>query len=151
MKVINIHRLQLQFTANSLTKGSPSKQANSAINQINRVIDGALPGLGAELISHRDEVEIETDEVEGQGPCRVDLSKSNKVLALQVAQRMYQNGELLDLSPNPQPQSKWHVDLSDDTGNTVETFAFKSEKTGIAFINLVIEINNLLNTQNYVK
>jgi hypothetical protein len=60
MKVITIHRLELQFDANQITCGSSQKQAEQAVEFINRVLLREPFGLNAQLIVHRDEIEIET-------------------------------------------------------------------------------------------
>lgn len=151
MKVINVHRLQLQFGANILTKGSAEKQADAAINKVNTLLEGCLPGLKASLIAHRDEIEVGCEEGDDTPPALVSLSKTHKVLALQVALRMFQNAELIDLSPNQQANGRWSVDLSDDNGNIVDSFLFLNEITGVAFINLVLEISNRLNSPQYVQ
>jgi hypothetical protein len=60
MKVIIIRRVDLQFDADQITHGDPEQQANQAIDVINLTLQREPFGLGAQLIIHRDEIEIET-------------------------------------------------------------------------------------------
>lgn len=60
MKVITIHRVEVQFDANQVTQGTAEEQANQAIEQINLTLQREPFGLGAQLIVHRDEIEVET-------------------------------------------------------------------------------------------
>ena len=60
MKVITIRRVDLQFDADQVTHGTKEQQAEQAIEQINLTLQRQPFGLGAQLIVHRDEIEIET-------------------------------------------------------------------------------------------
>jgi hypothetical protein len=60
MKVITIRRVDLQFDADQVTHGTTGEQADQAIEQINLILQRQPFGLGAQLIVHRDEIEIET-------------------------------------------------------------------------------------------
>lgn len=51
MKVITIHNLQLQFDADQMTKGTPEKQAEQAVDLINYALHRYSYGLGAQLIA----------------------------------------------------------------------------------------------------
>lgn len=62
MKTITIHRLSLQFDVDQITHGSAGKQARQAVDLINLVLQREPFGLGAQLIAHRDEIEVETEE-----------------------------------------------------------------------------------------
>ena len=59
MKVITIRRLDLQFDADQVTCGSITKQADQALELINLALQREPFGLGAQLITHRDEIEVE--------------------------------------------------------------------------------------------
>lgn len=61
-KTINIHKLQLQFDGDIITHGSAAKQAQQAINQINLILQREPMGLNAQLIAHRDEIEVECED-----------------------------------------------------------------------------------------
>ena len=60
MKVITIHRVEVQFDADQITKGTAEQQADQAIEPINLTLQREPFGLGAQLIVHRDEIEVET-------------------------------------------------------------------------------------------
>ncbi len=60
MKTITVHRLDLQFDAGQITHGNNAKQADQAIELINLTLQRDPYGLGAQLIVHRDEIEIES-------------------------------------------------------------------------------------------
>ena len=60
MKVITIHRLSLQFDAGQITHGNRDDQARRAVDLINLILQREPFGLGAQLIVHRDEIEIES-------------------------------------------------------------------------------------------
>jgi len=64
MKTITIRRLDLQFDANQLTHGSAEQQARQALELINLTLQRQPFGLGAQLFVHRDEIEIESSEVD---------------------------------------------------------------------------------------
>lgn len=59
MKVITVHRLSLQFDANQTTHGNSEQQVREAVDLINLTLQREPFGLGAQLIVHRDEIEIE--------------------------------------------------------------------------------------------
>ena len=63
MKVITIHRVEVQFDADQITKGTAEQQADQAIEQINLTLQREPFGLGAQLIVHRDEIEVETQTI----------------------------------------------------------------------------------------
>ena len=60
MKAITIHRLSLQFDAGQITHGSRDDQARQAVDIINLILQREPFGLGAQLIAHRDEIEVES-------------------------------------------------------------------------------------------
>jgi hypothetical protein len=60
MKTITIRRLDLQFDADRITHGQPAQQADLAVELINQIPQREPSGLAAQLIMHRDEIEIET-------------------------------------------------------------------------------------------
>ena len=64
MKVITIHRLSLQFDAGQITHGSRDDQARRAVELINLILQREPYGLGAQLIAHRDEIEIESRQID---------------------------------------------------------------------------------------
>lgn len=59
MKVITVHRLSLQFDASQITHGKSEQQVREAVELINLTLQREPFGLGAQLIVHRDEIEIE--------------------------------------------------------------------------------------------
>ncbi len=63
MKAITIHRVEVQFDADQVTQGTAEEQANQAIEQINLTLQREHFGLGAQLIIHRDEIEVETQTI----------------------------------------------------------------------------------------
>ena len=60
MKVITVHRLSLQFDANQVTHGKTELQVREAVNLINLTLQREPFGLGAQLIVHPDEIEVES-------------------------------------------------------------------------------------------
>jgi len=62
MKTITVRRLDLQFDAGQITHGPAAAQADRAIELINLTLQREPFGLGAQLFTHRDEIEIETHE-----------------------------------------------------------------------------------------
>ncbi|MEN9601869.1 MAG: hypothetical protein RIS56_1475 [Verrucomicrobiota bacterium] len=62
MKTITIRRLDLQFDANQVTRGSTEQQARQAVELINLTLQREPFGLGAQLFAHRDEIEVESGE-----------------------------------------------------------------------------------------
>ena len=60
MKVITIRRVDLQFDADQITHGTAEQQADQAVEHINLTLQREPFGLGAQLIVHRDEIEVET-------------------------------------------------------------------------------------------
>lgn len=62
MKAITIRRLELQFDADQITRGSTEQQARQAIELINLTLQREPFGLGAQLFAHRDEIEVESGE-----------------------------------------------------------------------------------------
>ena len=63
MKAITIHRLSLQFDAGQITHGSRDDQARQAVDIINLILQREPFGLGAQLIAHRDEIELESRQI----------------------------------------------------------------------------------------
>jgi len=59
MKTIIVRRLELQFDAGQLTHGAAARQVDQAIALINQTLQREPFGLAAQLILHRDEIEIE--------------------------------------------------------------------------------------------
>lgn len=64
MKTINVHRLQLRFETSHLAAAHRDDQARHVVSAINDLLQRELPDLGAEIIMHRDEVEVEEAESE---------------------------------------------------------------------------------------
>jgi hypothetical protein len=64
MKIITVRRVDLQFDADQITHGKSQQQAEEAIQLINLALQREPFGLGAQLIVHPDEIEIETKEQE---------------------------------------------------------------------------------------
>ena len=62
MKTITVRRLELQFRADQLTSGNLVEQADQAIALVNRTLQQELLGFGAQLIAHRDEIEVESGD-----------------------------------------------------------------------------------------
>ena len=60
MKTITVRRLDLQFDAGQITHGPSVRQVDQAVELINLTLQREPFGLGAQLIIHRDEIEIET-------------------------------------------------------------------------------------------
>ena len=60
MKTITVRRLDLQFDAGQITHGPSARQVDQAVELINLTLQREPFGLGAQLIVHRDEIEIET-------------------------------------------------------------------------------------------
>jgi hypothetical protein len=60
VKVITVHRLSLQFDANQITHGNNEQQVREAVDLINLILQREPFGLGAQLIVHPDEIEIES-------------------------------------------------------------------------------------------
>ena len=60
MKAITIHRLSLQFDSGQITRGNADNQAREAVILINLILQREPFGLGAQLIVHPDEIEIES-------------------------------------------------------------------------------------------
>ena len=59
MKIITIHRLSLQFDADQITHGQSEKQVRQAVDLINLTLEREPFGLGAQLIVHPDEIEVD--------------------------------------------------------------------------------------------
>jgi hypothetical protein len=60
MKVITVRRVDLQFDADQITHGNAEQQVRQAIDLIDLTLQREPFGLRAQLIVHRDEIEIET-------------------------------------------------------------------------------------------
>ena len=60
MKIITIHRLSLQFDPGQITHGRKEQQVRQAVELINLTLQREPFGLGAQLIVHPDEIEIES-------------------------------------------------------------------------------------------
>lgn len=76
MKSITIHRISLQFEANQITHGTPEEQANEALDMVNTVLLREMDNFGAQIITVRDEIEVEFEECkscEGRGWLAVDI------------------------------------------------------------------------------
>ena len=63
MKVITIHRVEVQFDADQITHGTAEQQADQAVELINLALQREPFGLGAQIIVHRDEIEVETQTI----------------------------------------------------------------------------------------
>jgi hypothetical protein len=59
MNTITVRRVDLQFEAGQITHGDAAQQADQAIELINQVLQREPAGLGAQLIVHPDEIEID--------------------------------------------------------------------------------------------
>ncbi len=66
MRTITIRRLDLQFDADQVTKGAAGQQADQAVELINNLLQRQRIGLGAQLIYHPDEIELEDSDEEDQ-------------------------------------------------------------------------------------
>ena len=64
MRTITIRRLDLQFDADQITRGSVKQQAKQALELINQTLQQESFGLAPQLIVHPDEIEIECAEDE---------------------------------------------------------------------------------------
>ena len=64
MKTITIRRLDLQFDADQITRGSTEQQARQALELINLTLQREPFGLGAQLYAHPDEIEVECRKIE---------------------------------------------------------------------------------------
>ena len=64
MKAITVHRLSLQFDAGQITRGSDDNQAREAVKLINLILQREPFGLGAQLIVHPDEIEVESHRID---------------------------------------------------------------------------------------
>ena len=64
MKVITVHRLSLQFDANQITQGKTEQQLRQAVDLINLTLQREPFGLGAQLIVHPDEIEVESRQID---------------------------------------------------------------------------------------
>ena len=64
MKVITVHRLSLQFDANQITHGKTEQQLRQAVDLINLTLQREPFGLGAQLIVHPDEIEVESRQID---------------------------------------------------------------------------------------
>jgi hypothetical protein len=64
MKVITVHRVSLQFDANQITHGRNEQQVRAAVDLINLTLQREPFGLGAQLIVHPDEIEIESSRID---------------------------------------------------------------------------------------
>lgn len=62
MTTITLRRLDLQFDANQITGGKVDEQVMQAVERINEVLQREPFGLGARLITHSDEIEVEKHE-----------------------------------------------------------------------------------------
>jgi len=62
MKTITVRRLDLQFDANQVTHGKNEQQVRQAVDLINLTLQREPFGLGAQLIVHPDEIEVESNE-----------------------------------------------------------------------------------------
>ena len=63
MKTITVRRVDFQFDADQITHGRPAEQVDQAIQLINLTLQREPFGLGAQLIVHPDEIEIETHTI----------------------------------------------------------------------------------------
>lgn len=61
MKTITVRRLDLQFDAGQITAGTALEQAGQALELINGILQREPFGLGAQLIAHPDEIEVEEE------------------------------------------------------------------------------------------
>lgn len=85
MKAINVYGVQLQFDANEVTHGTASQQAEQAIEQINGILQRQPFGLGAQLIAHREEIDVtEETRTDGEDPIEepVQIKKPRKQIML---------------------------------------------------------------------
>ena len=62
MKAITIRRLDLQFDADQITRGSTEQQARQALELINLTLQREPFGLSAQLFAHPDEIEVESSK-----------------------------------------------------------------------------------------
>jgi hypothetical protein len=64
MKQITVRRLDLLFDADQITNGTNDEQAEQAIELINLSLQREPYGLGAQLVLHPDEIEVESEDSE---------------------------------------------------------------------------------------
>ena len=64
MKIITVHRLSSQFDANQITQGKTEQQLRQAVDLINLTLQREPFGLGAQLIVHPDEIEVESRQID---------------------------------------------------------------------------------------
>ena len=64
MRAITVHRLSLQFDAGQITRGTDDNQAREAVKLINLILQREPFGLGAQLIVHPDEIEVESHPID---------------------------------------------------------------------------------------
>ena len=64
MKIITVHRLPLHFDANQVTHGEAEQQVREAMELINLTLQREPFGLGAQLVVHRDEIEVESRQID---------------------------------------------------------------------------------------
>jgi hypothetical protein len=64
VRVITVHRLSLQFDADQITHGHNENQVREAVDLINLTLQREPFGLGAQLIVHPDEIEIESRRID---------------------------------------------------------------------------------------
>ena len=64
VKTITVHRLSLQFDAGQITHGTRTEQARQAVELINLTLQREPFGLGAQLIVHPDEIEVESRQID---------------------------------------------------------------------------------------
>jgi len=74
MKKINVHKLMLQFDADTVTSGTPEEQAQQIIDSINEEIGQQFPDACPQLFFDLKENKVEeekyddgTDDEEGEG------------------------------------------------------------------------------------
>ena len=63
MKVITVHGLPLQFDPSQITHGHHDQQVRQAVDLINLTLQREPFGLGAQLLVHPDEIEIESSRI----------------------------------------------------------------------------------------
>lgn len=63
-RIITVHRVSLQFEADQITHGKTERQACEAVELINLVLQRQPFGLGAQLIVHPDEIEVESTRID---------------------------------------------------------------------------------------
>ena len=151
MRAINIHGLQLQFIANSQTRGKAEKQAEQALHLVEDLISSQLPGLGASLIGYRDEIEVKSVQVEEPKPRKIDLQFPQRIQALQSAMRILESEYLSTVTLEKASSNTWQVIVNIKKSRSKDVILFDKQDEAIAFVNLVENICKQVRAPLFLK